>query len=49
MSAVSADLQGLGFQSGINPGRMIRVIHPVVRSFATIVQVRHSSTNGYRA
>ena len=40
MSNVSADLQALGFQSGINPGRMIRVIHTVVRSFATIVQVR---------
>jgi len=42
VSAVSADLQALGFQSGagINPGRMIRVVHTVVRSFATIVRVR---------
>ena len=40
VSAVSADLQALGFQSGINPGRMIRVLHTVVRSFATIVRVR---------
>ena len=40
VSAVSADLQALGFQSGINPGRMIRVLHTVVRSFASIVQVR---------
>lgn len=39
VSAVSADLQALGFQSGINPGRMIRVVHTVVRSFATIVRV----------
>ena len=45
VSAVSADLQALGFQSGagINPGRMIRVVHTVVRSFATIVRVRDAS------
>ena len=44
VSTVSADLQALGFQSGINPGRMIRVVHTVVRSFATIVRVRRSPT-----
>ena len=49
VSAVSADLQALGFQSGINPGRMIRVVHTVVRSFATIVRVRDGRRRKYNA
>lgn len=36
------DSQALGFQSAINPGRMIRVLHTLVRTLLITLRVRPS-------
>ncbi len=39
VSNISADLAALGFQSAINPGRMIRVVHTLVRTILITLRV----------
>lgn len=34
------NMQALGFQSAINPGRMIRVLHTLVRTLLITLRVR---------
>ncbi len=42
VSNIAADLAALGFQSALNPGRMIRVLHTLVRTL--LITLRVSST-----
>lgn len=39
VSNISADLAALGFQSAINPGRMIRVLHTLIRTVLITLRV----------
>ena len=39
VSNIAADLAALGFQSALNPGRMIRVLHTLVRTLLITLRV----------
>lgn len=46
VSNIAADLAALGFQSALNPGRMIRVLHTLVRTL--LITLRVSTSVGFK-